>query len=391
MDFRDNTQEAALRSSARAFLEQHWSLRAPGSRPSPYTNMDDREEVRAAKSWQTVKFENTWACPEWPCEFGGRGASPIEAVIFEDEERRFQTPPVTLFLIGHGMLGPTIIVHGTEGQKERFLKPMARGDDIWCQLFSEPSAGSDLAAVRTTSRRDGDGWRINGQKIWTSAAHVGSYAVCVTRSDPNLAKHKGLTCFIVDLKASGVNISPIRQMDGSADFNQVFLDDVHVSDDMRLGVEGGGWDVVVTCLTNERAALSSGLWTLGVEDLLRLVRSIELGGMPAVRDRSVAHRIADLHVKLRGVERTGLRSVTALSQGRPLGPEASISKLVLGRTGQEIASLAIDLQDMAGLAHDPELDFQLAYLRSPALRLAGGTDEILRNIIAERSLGMPRG
>jgi acyl-CoA dehydrogenase len=390
MDFEDNSNEAALRSAARSFCDEHWPLRTPGARPPPYVNIDDPELVRAAKAWQATKFENDWACLEWPRAFGGRGTSAIEAVIFEEEERRFQTPPVNLFLIGHGMLGPTIIVHGSESQKERFLKPMARGEDIWCQLFSEPSAGSDLAAVRTTSRRDGDSWVLNGQKIWTSAAHIGAYAVCVTRSDPNSTKHKGLTCFIVDLKAPGLQVKPIRQMDGSADFNQVFLDEVQVGDGMRLGEEGRGWDVVVTCLTNERAALSAGLWTLGVDELVRLARRVEIGGEPAIRDRATAHRIADLHVRLRGIERTGLRAATALSQGRPLGPEASIAKLVLGRTGQEIAALAIDLEGMAGLAHDPELDFQLAYLRSPSLRLAGGTDEILRNIIAERVLGMPR-
>jgi acyl-CoA dehydrogenase len=390
MNFQDNPAEAAQRAAARHFLEQHWRLRPPGSRPDPYTNIDDANLVRAAQSWQAVKFENSWACLEWPREYGGRGASPIEAVIFEEEERRFETPSTTLFLISHGMLGPTIIAHGTSAQKERFLKRIARGDDIWCQLFSEPSAGSDLAAVRTSSRREGEGWVINGQKIWTSAAHIGQYAVCVTRSDPTLAKHKGLTCFIVDLKAAGVEVRPIRQMDGSADFNQVFLDNVRVSDDMRLGEEGRGWDVVVTCLTNERAALSAGLWTLGIEDLVRLARQIEIGGKPALSDSGIAHRIAELHARLRGVERTGLRAVTALSQGRPLGPETSISKLVLGRTGQEIASVAIDLQDMAGLAHTALSDFQTAYLRSPALRLAGGTDEILRNIIAERALGMPR-
>jgi acyl-CoA dehydrogenase len=390
MDFEDNANEAALRSAARSFCEKHWPLRAPESRPPPYVNIDDPEVVRAARAWQAIKFDEGWACLEWPRAFGGRDGSAIEAVIFENVELRFETPPVNLFLIGHGMLGPTIIRHGTARQKERFLRPMARGEDVWCQLFSEPSAGSDLAAVRTTSRRDGESWVINGQKIWTSAAQIGAYAVCVTRSDPTSAKHKGLTCFIVDLKATGVQVRPIRQMDGSADFNQVFLDEVRIGKEMQLGEEGRGWEVVVTCLTNERAALSAGLWTLGVDELVRLARRIELGGKPAIRDRATAHRIADLHVRLRGIERTGLRSVTALSQGRPLGPEASISKLVLGQSGQEIASLAIDLEGMSGVAHDPALDFQLAYLRSPSLRLAGGTDEILRNIIAERVLGMPR-
>lgn len=391
MDFEDTPEQAAFRAAAREFLSAHWPLRQPGERPAPYVDLDDAALVAQIKAWQACKLENGWACLEWPEEFGGRGVSAIEAVIFEDEEKRFATPPVNLFLIGHGMLGPTIMAHGTREQKDAYLRPMARGDTIWCQLFSEPSGGSDLAAVRTTARRDGGEWIISGQKIWTSAAHIGDFAVCVTRSDPGSEKHRGLTCFIVDLKMPGVEVRPIRQMDGSSDFNEVFLDDLRLSDSMRLGDEGKGWQVVLTCLMNERAALSGGLWTAGIDELVRLARTVEIDGRPALRDSATIARLADLHVRMRGVERVGLRSVTALAKGQPIGPEASISKLVLGRTGQEIASLAIDLQGAAGLVHgEGDADFATAYLRSPALRLAGGTDEILRNTIAERVLGMPR-
>jgi acyl-CoA dehydrogenase len=390
MDFDDTPAQASFREASRQFLEAHWPPRPPGAPRIPLVDIDDPETVRAAKAWQATKFEAGWACLEWPAEYGGKDAGAVEALIFEEEEREFDTPAVNLFMIGHGMLGPTIIAHGTEEQKLRYLRPMARGDTIWCQLFSEPSGGSDIASVRTTSRRDGNGWVINGQKIWTSAAHIGDFAVCVTRSDPDTAKHRGLTCFIVDLKAPGVEIRRIRQMDGKADFNEVFLDDLRLGDDMRLGGEGEGWQVVLTCLTNERATLAGGLWTLGIDDFLKLARGIEIDGQPALRDRSTIHRIADIHARLRGVERTGLRAVTALSKGLPVGPEASISKLVLGRAGQEIASLAVDLMGQAGLARNDAHDFQHALLHSPALRLAGGTDEILRNIIAERVLGMPR-
>jgi alkylation response protein AidB-like acyl-CoA dehydrogenase len=390
MDLKDTPDEAAFRTEVHTFLSMHWPLRPPGTRPSAYVNLDDAVAVNAAKAWQARKYESGWACLEWPKSVGGRGATPIQAEIFEQEERRFDTPATTLFMIGHGMLGPTIMAHGTNSQKERYLRAMARGDDIWCQLFSEPSGGSDLAAARTSAVRDGDDWVINGQKIWTSGAHVGRYAVCVTRTNKDVPKHKGLTCFIVDLKTPGLDIRPIRQMDGSADFNEVFLDDVHVPDADRLGEVDGGWKVILTCLTNERATLSAGLWTLDVRDLVKLLRTMTVKGAPAAKDRSIAHRVADLHVRSRGVERTVLRGMTALSQGRPPGPEASISKLILGKLGQDIASLAIDLEGMAGMTHSPELDFQLAYLRSPSLRLAGGTDEILRNIIAERVLGMPR-
>lgn len=390
MDFEDTPDQALYRGEVNRFLSAYWPLRPKGSRPSPYVNIDDPDLVAQAKAWQACKYENGWACLEWPKEYGGRGASPIEAVIFEQEERRYVTPSVSLFLIAHGMLGPTIMRHGTPAQQAKFLKPMAEGTDIWCQLFSEPSGGSDLAAVRTSAKRNDNDWILNGQKIWTSAAQIGSYAVCVTRTDPDSVKHKGLTCFIVDLKAPGVTVRPIRQMDGSADFNEVFLDDVRLADEARLGAEGEGWQVVLTCLMNERAALSAGLWTLDIEDFVKLARRTLIGGDTALRDRSIAHRIADLHVKLRGVERTRLRAITALSQGRDPGPEASISKLILGKLGQDIATLALDMEGMTALAHTPDMDFQLAYLRSPSLRLAGGTDEILRNVISERVLGMPR-
>lgn len=390
MDFEDTPEEGAFRDEARTFLAQHWPLRAPGMFAPPYVNIDDKNLVDAAKAWQACKYENGWACLEWPKTIGGRGASSIEAVIFEQEERQFDTPSTNLFMIAHGMLGPTIMTHGTERQKHDYLKPMARGEHIWCQLFSEPSGGSDLAAVRTTAVREGDDWILNGQKIWTSAAHIGRYAVCVTRTNKNVSKHKGMTCFIVDLHKPGIDIRPIRQMDGSADFNEVFLDNVRISDKDRLGEIDGGWAVVLTCLTNERVTLSGGLWTLGIKDLLALVRNIEINGQSAIGDGWVINRIADLHVRMKGVERTELRAITALSQGRMPGPEASISKLLLGKLGQDIASLAVDLEGMTGLAHSPDLDFQLAYLRSPSLRLAGGTDEVLRNIIAERVLRMPR-
>lgn len=390
MDFQDTPEQAAFRTAAHAFLSEHWPLRAPGEKPAPYVDLDDAKLVSRIKDWQASKLENGWACLEWPVEFGGRGVSAIEAVIFEDEERQFATPPVNLFLIGHGMLGPTIMAHGTQEQKDAYLRPMARGDTIWCQLFSEPSGGSDLAAVRTSARSEGDDWVISGQKIWTSAAHIGDYAVCVTRSDPASEKHRGLTCFVVDLKMPGVEVRPIRQMDGSSDFNEVFLDDLRLPDSMRLGEEGKGWQVVLTCLMNERAALAGGLWTAGIDELVKLAREVEIEGRPAIEDSATIARIADLHLRIRGVERVVLRSVTALAKGLPVGPEASIAKLVLGRTGQEIASFALELQGQGGLVHDDHSDFATAFLRSPALRLAGGTDEILRNTIAERVLGMPR-
>ncbi|MCE2389997.1 MAG: acyl-CoA dehydrogenase family protein [Proteobacteria bacterium] len=387
MDFNDTSEEAAFRAEARAFLEAHVAPLEPGQRASFET--EDPQTVEAAQHWQALKKDNGWACLTWPVEYGGRGARPIESVIWNQEEARFRVPP-NIFGIGIGMLGPTLMAHGTPEQRERYLQKMARGDEIWCQLFSEPGAGSDLAGLQTSAVRDGGDWRINGQKIWTSGAHFCRWGMIVTRTDPTAEKHDGLTYFIVDMKAPGVEIRPIRQINGGANFNQVFFSDVRVPDANRVDAVGNGWRVSMTTLLNERASVGgAGGGGLGVRDLIRLAGQLEIDGRPALEDSHVRQRIADFYVRLRGVQHTGNRTLTALSRGQTPGPEASISKLVTAPLAQQLASFAIELQSLAG-GEMAASGFQDGYLGSPGMRIAAGTDEILRNILAERVLGLPR-
>jgi alkylation response protein AidB-like acyl-CoA dehydrogenase len=389
MDFSDTPQEAEFRAQARAFLAQHWPQLEFGERVFD-GDRDDPERIRAAQAWQALKFDSGWACLTWPKEFGGRGARAIEAVIWSQEEARYRTPPTTIFGIGLGMLGPTLMAHGTPEQKAQFLRPMARGEEIWCQLFSEPAAGSDLAGLRTSAVREGDDWRIDGQKIWTSGAHYCRWGMLVARSDPSKPKHDGLTYFIIDMRAPGIEIRPIKQINGGSNFNEVFFSGVRVPDARRVGGVGQGWRVSITTLMNERASIGTGSgYAPSLQNLIRLARSVEIGGRPALEDPSVRQRIAEFHVRLRGVQHAGARMLTALSRGQTPGPEASIGKLVLGPLGQEIASFGVELQSMAGGDCDPTFGFQDAYLTAPGMRIAGGTDEIMRNILAERVLRLP--
>ncbi|MBW2280769.1 MAG: acyl-CoA dehydrogenase family protein, partial [Deltaproteobacteria bacterium] len=288
------------------------------------------------------------------------------------------------FSIGLGMMGPTIMAHGTDEQKERFLARMARGDDIWCQLFSEPAAGSDLAGLRTSAVRDGDDWVINGQKIWTTGATYCKWGMVITRSDPNAAKHDGLTYLIVDMESPGIEIRPIKQINGASGFNEVFFSDVRTPDSLRVGAVGDGWRGATTTLMNERASIGGGGGGLRAEDLLGLAKKVG-----RLDDSSVRQRIADFYVRASGLKYTGYRTQTAISRGSIPGPEASIGKLVGAPMMQELASFGIDLQGSAGVLIDRDFGCQDSYLGSPGMRIAGGTDEIMRDIIARRVLRLP--
>lgn len=392
MDFHDTPEEAAFRAEARAWLEAHAEPLAPGEQPAGLEGRFDPEMVRKAQEWQRKKADGGWACITWPKEFGGRGATPIQAVIWSQEESRFKTPP-NIFAIGQGMLGPTIMVHGTEEQKRRYLPPMLRGDEIWCQLFSEPAAGSDLAGLRTSAVRDGDDWIINGQKIWTTGAQYSKWGMILTRTDPNAEKHRGITYFIIDMESPGIEIRPIKQMNGMSSFNEVFFTDVRVPDKNRVGDVNDGWRCALTTLMNERHAIGAGAGGPEFRDLLHLARTVKWNGKPAIHDRGVRQRLAEFYVRAKGLQYTSYRTQTALSRGQTPGPESSIGKLVGAPLRQNMAAFALDLEGACGGLLDPSAPadavWQLAYLGSPGLRLAGGTDEILRNIIAERVLGLP--
>ena len=385
MDFNDTPEEARFREEASVWLAENAPTDDAFRALSP---------LEQAKVWQKRKYDAGWACIGWAPEFGGRGASAIEEVIWRQEESQYDLP-ANFFLIGQGMIGPTLMAWASDEDKARFLPPLASGEEVWCQLFSEPAGGSDLAALRTRAERDGDDWVINGQKIWTSGAHYSDYGVIVVRTDPTVPKHKGLSYFYIDMKAPGVEIKPIKQLTGDSDFNEVYFTDVRVSDSQRLGEVGQGWQVSLTTLMNERAAIGGSFGQMDVSLAMSVAAEVEIDGRPALEDAAVRARIADWYVQEAGLKYTGYRSLTALSRGALPGPENSIGKLVGAPKMQAMSSYLMDLLDASGAIADEALAakagiIQRAYMGAPGLRIAGGTDEIMANIIAERVLGLPQ-
>jgi alkylation response protein AidB-like acyl-CoA dehydrogenase len=391
MDFNDTAEEAAFRAEVRRFLEANAERRS-GVAETWAARHGEAEGLRRAVEFQRRKAAAGLAAITWAPEFGGRGASPIMQVIYNQEEADYFVPR-GYFEIGLGMCIPTLMAYGTEAQKQRYVPRAIAGEEIWCQLFSEPAAGSDLAGLRTRSARDGDDWVINGQKIWTSGAHFADFGIIVTRSDPRAPKHKGLTFFFLDMKSPGIEVRRIKQISGASNFNEVYFTDVRVPDGQRLGAVGQGWGVAITTLMNERLAVGD-VRGPDFDDIFRLARSVELEHGPAIGDAAVRERLADWYVRQQGLRWTKFRTMTALSRGQTPGPEASIGKIVSATKLQEIAAFALDLMDMGGAVMDPALAparaaFQEALLYAPGARIAGGTDEILKNIIAERVLGLP--
>jgi alkylation response protein AidB-like acyl-CoA dehydrogenase len=395
MDFNDTPEEAAFRAEARRWLEGNAERLRPGEQAGAIASMRARPATIAeAKAWQARKADSGWACITWPAKYGGRGATAIQNVIWNQEEKRFKTPP-NIFTIGQGMLGPTIMVHGSDAQKDRYLKPMLRGEEIWCQLFSEPGAGSDLAGLRTMAVRDGDDWVINGQKIWTSGAHYCDFGMIVTRTDANARKHEGITYFIVDMKSPGIDIRPIKQINGATNFSEVFFSDVRVADRNRIGAVNEGWKGAITTLMNERSALGGGggAGLPEIEDVVLLAREVEWNGRPALEDPAIRQQLARIYIRFKGLEYARYRTLTALSRGVTPGPESSIGKLVGAALRQDMASFAMEILGAAGGLAGADAGtagaWTESYLSTPGMRIAGGTDEILRNIIAERVLKLP--
>jgi alkylation response protein AidB-like acyl-CoA dehydrogenase len=383
MNFDDTPEEAAYRAHARAWIEANkFDYRQSWAK---------NEGFAAIRKWQRLKYDGGWGCLHWPRAFGGQGASPIQSLIFGQEE---DAAGISILSIANsitlGMAAATIMHCGTDAQKERHLARIARGEEIWCQLFSEPVAGSDLAGIRTRSARDGDDWIISGQKVWTSYAQYADWAILVTRSDPTVAKHLGLTYFLIDMKSPGVEVRPIKQASGGSDFNEVFLNDVRVPDANRVGEPGEGWRVAVNTLMNERAAIAA-VFPTNFDDMWQIANTTPLGNGLAIEDGGIRRTLADWYVWHRGLKALSLRLQSALSQGKEPGPEASAGKLLLGRQRQIFLNEALDLLDLGGAALSQVERWQLhfAYLRVIGNRLEGGTDEILRNIIGERVLGLP--
>ncbi len=389
MDFNDTTEEAVYRAKARAWLEAN----APRRSGAPDGGLEDPVSMAASRAWQAKKADAGYACITWPKEWGGGGGAAWQSVIFGQEENAFETPG-NPFAIGLGMCVPTVMTVGNNADKERFVRPAARGEEIWCQLFSEPSGGSDVAAARTRAVRDGDDWVINGQKVWTSGAHYSDFGLLLARTDPDVPKHKGLTMFWIDMNAQGVEVRPIHQMSGASNFNEVYFSDLRIKDSQRVGEVGEGWRTSLVTLMNERLAIGGG-GGAGHRTVLKLASEISTLAGPAIKDTALREKIADWFVQAEGLKYTRYRTLTALSRGQTPGPESSIGKVVGAALMQDMAAAALDLEDQFGILTDPQNAplagaFQTALMNAPGLRIAGGTDEILRNIIAERVLGLPQ-
>ena len=391
MDFDDTPDEAAFRAEARAFLDSRRPRKDRARAASRYGDVGP-SEIAQAKHWQAQKADAGFAGITWPAEWGGRGGDPMQQIIWNQEEAGYDVP-YNVFLIGLGMCIPTLIAYADRDVLARFVRPALRGDEIWCQLFSEPAAGSDVAGLRTSARRDGAGWVVNGQKVWTSGAHYCDYGLLLARTDPMVPKHAGLTAFWIDMKAPGVEIRPIHQMSGGSNFNEVFFTDLRLEDRQRLGAPGQGWKVAITTLMNERLAVGEPRRP-DIHDLIELCRMTEIDGRPAIADSAVRMKLAEWWADSAGLTYTRFRTLTALSRGQTPGPENAIAKVVNATKLQAIAAFGMDLLGQAGAVMDPALApmaglFQDGLLAAPGQRIAGGTDEILRNIIAERVLGLP--
>jgi alkylation response protein AidB-like acyl-CoA dehydrogenase len=390
MDFEDSQEEAAYRAGARDWLEAN---AASFVRRNAELKADTPARLKVGKEWQALKAMVGYASITLPREVGGGGGTPLQDVIYRQEEARYNLP-TDFFRIGLGMCIPTIVHRGTDAQRHRYAASAIRGDEVWCQLFSEPSAGSDLAGLRTRAARDGEGWVIDGQKVWTTVAHVADFGILLTRTDSTVPKHRGLTMFIVDMKAPGVEVRPIRQLSGETHFNEVFFQGVRVPDASRIGNAGDGWNVALATLMFERSMAGMGLGFAGAPEILRLSRQVDLGAGPAIGDQRIRERIADMWINEQALKLLSARAQTALSKGALPGPEQSINKVIEASHGQQAAYLAMDLLGEAGaLTHaelgDDWLKIERSWTWGAAMRIAGGSDEILRNIIGERVLGLP--
>ncbi|MBV9195378.1 MAG: acyl-CoA dehydrogenase family protein [Solirubrobacterales bacterium] len=379
MDLNDTPEQAAYRQKVREWLEANRQ-----SAPSKSGSYEDPRYVDARRAWQRRLAEAGLAGVTWPREYGGQGLGPIEQVTLNQEISRADVPGI-LDVIGIGMLGPCLIAHGSEEQKARYLGPMLHGDEVWCQLFSEPAAGSDLAAVQTRARPQEDGsWLLSGQKVWTTNAQFAAYGLLLARTDPDVPKHKGLTMFVVPMDARGVVVRGLRQISGEAEFNEVFFDDVRLDADTVVGGVGNGWGTALTVLMFERLTIGFGSETYGSPSRL----SAAIGADPDARgDLVVRRRLGEIVGELLAVRFNGYRALTALSRGQIPGPEAGLAKVTMVNAAIAAADLATDVIGPDALAESNRWSYLTSFL--PGLKSAGGTEQILRNTIGERVLGLP--
>jgi alkylation response protein AidB-like acyl-CoA dehydrogenase len=389
MDLNLTPDEQQFRDEFRAWL----SANAPAEWTRD-TNSEDRADyLEYLRDWQRRLYQGGWAGIAWPREYGGRGATLMQQAIFQEELARANTPPL-IGTIGLSLVGPTIIALGTEAQKSRYLAPILSGEDIWCQGFSEPNAGSDLASLGTKAVRDGDCFIVNGQKIWTSFAQLADWCLLLVRTDSAAPKHKGITCLLLDMHSEGVSVRPLRQMSGDSGFNEVFFSNVRIPTSQMLGEVNEGWKTAVTALMNERANLGTGsqvVFKRNLDALIAHARKVEYNGRPASEDPIFRQRLAQAYLELEILRLNTNRALTGLSKTGVPGPEGSIQKIFWSEWNQRLQQLAQEIFGPYGQLTDFDRGkWQYSYLRARGNTIEAGTSEIQRNIIAERVLGLPK-
>jgi len=376
VDLTPSPSEQTFRDELRAWLADNH----PGPEPE-----GDVAGFEFRRSWQRALHEAGWAGVSWPKEYGGRGATLVEQAIYNEELARAQAPS-TANVLGLSMGGPTLIAHGTEEQKRRYLEPILSADEIWCQGFSEPEAGSDLAALKTRAVRDGDDWVVTGQKVWTTLAHHAKWCMLVARTDPDAPRHQGLTYFLMDMEQEAVQVRPLRQITGEAEFNELFIEEARIPHENILGGEGNGWAVAITTLMHERATLAFGLQIrvrITLAELLDDARRSGAAVDPVIRDR-----LAQLYIESEVLRLNALRGLSAIMRTGVPGPEGSLGKWQWADVNKALTELAVELRGPRAVLDDDRWTYR--FLRARANSIEGGTTEILKNIVAERVLGLPR-
>ena len=385
MDFRDTPEEAAFRAELRSWLEDN----LPDSRS--FNPSRSRWNESVARDWSKKLYEAGYAGLTWPQEYGGRSAPYAHQAILLEEAARAESPE-HIGVIGLGMAGPTIIAHGTDEQKSRHLSRILSGEEVWCQGFSEPGSGSDLASLRTRAVRDNGHYVVNGQKVWSSFAHIADYCILVARTDPDAPKHRGITYFLVDMHSPGIEVRPLRQITGDPEFNEIFFTDVRVPADNVVDDVNNGWKVAMTTLLHERGTLGFALTArleVATRKLFKLAQERGAASDPVIRDR-----LARQWIDLQALKFANYRALTSLVKTGVPGPEGSIAKLHWSESNQRLGKLALEILGPVSQLDDDAENYngywQYQQLRSRGNTIEAGTSEILRNIVAERVLGLPR-
>src|SRR5512145_556472 len=368
-------------------------------KPMGSSEIPRAEQYELLRRWQRTLFDAGFVGLTWPREYGGQGLTFLEEMILHQEMALAKAPPI-LNILAIGMAGPTIIAYGTDEQKKRYPARILSCEEIWCQGYSEPNAGSDLASLQTRAVKDGDHWVVNGQKVWTSLAHIADWMMLLARTDPDAPKHKGITYFLLDMKTPGVTVKPLKQITGDAEFNEVFFDNARVHESRVLGGVNNGWAVGLTTLMYERLALGFGLQMrlrIALESLIEMARRVEKTGRAVTKDPVMRQKLAQIWIDTEALKYTGARAITKLLKGELPGPEASTGKMGWVETHQRLQELAMEIEGpYAQLVRgsDRAIDggvWQYSFLRSRANSIEGGTTEIQKNIIGERVLGLPKG